>query len=240
MSNAGRLAKQAYATKPHGVERQRFQLSKNALDQIAERIEQDISDASYAAIVSYAEALSGLEKGYTSWSIVKLYYSSFYCVRALVILSDIVPFYQKDHLLLDLQSNSFHKGGSSSHHWNWSSLRQIKRLSQWYYSLDSQDAYEKLRERREDANYRVAFIDPVFPEFIEKKDGDLSKAFRIYRDDHQFFYTYLSGHYCLAYPTALLFSLEREIKNRRILFVEERRKHVKSIWPLRDRCPMSN
>lgn len=238
MSNAGRLAKQAYETKPAGLERHRFKLQKNTLDQIVDHIPRDVSDASYAAAISYAEGLNGLINGKTSWSVVKLYYSTFYCIRSLLMLEDIIPFHYKDHFLLDTRDNYFHKGGSSSHHWNWNSLRKIKRLSQWYYSADSQQAYENLREKREDANYRHAFIDPYFPDFLEKKDSDLSKTFRTYRDDTGFFYTYLSGHFSLAYPTMLLFYLEQEVSSRNITWDEERRRHIKSIWPLKDRCPL--
>jgi hypothetical protein len=240
MSNAGRLAKQAFALKPQGTETPNFRLPNWQLQQISEQVEQDATDAAYAATISYTEAFRGLSKGRSSWSIVKLYYSAFYCIRGLCLLNNIVPFHSyREHYLLDLTANTVLKGGKSSHHWNWSSFRKIKRLHHWYYSQDSEDTYNSLRDKREDANYKFAFIDPEFPSYINKSDGDLPKMFRTYRDDKDFFYTYLQDHGSLAYPTALVFSLDREINARNITFTDERRKYIKSIWPLKDRCPMS-
>lgn len=239
MSNAGRLARQAYDAKPSGLERAHFQLSRSILDQITEQIEEDAADAAYAAAVSYAEALSGLNHGSTSWSMVKLYYSAFYCIRSFTLLYNIVPFHSgRDHFLLDLRDNTFLKGGPSSHHWNWNSFRRIKRLNKWYYSEDSEETYNRLRDRREDANYKFAFLDPEFPLCISDSGLDITKRIRNYRDDASYFYTYIDSHSALSYPTSLIFNLDSDIGSRKIEFSDQRAKHIKSIWPLKDRCPV--
>lgn len=238
MSNAGRLARQAYELKPAGLSRQHYQLAASAITQIKDQIESDLSDSAYAAIISYSEALGGFSKGCTSWSVVKLYYSAFYCIRSLLLASDAIPFHSKEHFIFDARGNSFIKGGSSSHHWNWNSIRQVRRLNSWYYSSDSEDSYGNLRDRREDSNYKFAFIDPTFPSFINKGDGDFTRVFRVYRDDSTFFYTYLVDHYVLAYPTALIFALDSVLSQRGAMLTSERRTHVKKIWPLKDRCPI--
>jgi hypothetical protein len=238
MSNTGRLARQAFELKPAGLSRQDYQFTASVISQITDQVDADVSDAAYAAIVSYSEALGGFSKGSTSWGVVKLYYAYFYCIRSLLLASGAIPFHSKDHLIFDIKGNSFVKGGASSHHWNWSGIRKIRRLDAWYYSSDSEEFYGNLRDRREDSNYRFAFIDPKFPSFINNGDGDVSKIFRVYRDGSEFFYTYLVDHYVLAYPTALIFALDTVLSKRDAKLTSERRSHVKKIWPLKDRCPI--
>ncbi len=239
MSNSGRLARQSFLSKPNGTPRTNYSLPTNILSQITQHLNQDAEDAAYASLVTYAEALRGLEKGNTSWSIVKLYYSAFYSIRTLLLMSGVVPFHCDSYLMLDTQQNTFLKGGTSSHNWNWSTFRTIKRLNTWHFSDDSKHTYEALRTIREDANYRFSFVDPQFPNCIRSEIDDISKKFRGYRDDSTFFYTYLDGHYPLAYPTSLLFSLENYSAARPKL-QDERLSHIKSIWPLKDRHPLTN
>lgn len=238
MSNAGRLAAQAYTAKPNGQARDTYQLPTGVLAQISLEIASDATEAAFSSAVSYVEALYGLGRGATSWGVVKLYYAAFYSIRALTLFSNVVPFHAKEQLLLDVSGNKILKGGTSSHHWNWMSFRRIKRLNHWCYSEDSEATYNGLRGHREEANYKLFFSDPKMPRCLLNPESKLERRIRAYRDDGGFFYTYLPDHLALSYPTKLVFSLDAELKTRKIALSDEQRKHLKSIWPFKDRCPL--
>jgi hypothetical protein len=238
MSDAARLARQAYLTKPAGVSYAHFQLGSVELTSINGSLSAAAAGSAYSAVISYAEALSGLPHGSISWSIIKLYYSCFYSLRALLLLNQVVPFNGGKEMLLDIDGKRFQKGGKSSHHWNWNSIRKVGTVSaSWFASSDSEEAYGKLRKHRENVNYTHCFSDPNFHKCLESDVADLGKRFRIYRDDSEFLYTYLEDHLAIAYPTKLIFQLDSSFKGASLTLEDEKLDHVKSIWKLKDRCP---
>lgn len=240
MSDAARLARQLYLSKSSGLSYLKFKPKLAELSSIGDTVNDAVSESAYAAVVSYAEALSNLNNGSISWSIIRLYYSCFYSIRALLILNQVVPFNGGSEMLLDIPNANFYKGGNSSHHWNWVSIRRVSRLSsRWFVSDDSQESYEKLREYRESVNYTHAFTDPNLHQCLVTAEADLGKRFRLYRDDEEFFYTYLADHLAIAYPTKLIFTLDVSMRSLSINLEPERVAHIKKIWSLRDRCPMS-
>ncbi|WP_152414105.1 hypothetical protein [Stutzerimonas degradans] len=240
MSDASRLARQCYSKKSSGVPYKHFNPTSAELNVISSAVNDAVVGSAYAAALSYAEAITGLQKGSISWSIVRLYYSCFYSLRALLFLNQIVPFNCGGEMLLDVKGARFIKGGKSSHHWDWRSIRSVAHLSgNWFMSSDSQDAYEKLREYRENVNYTHGFTDPNFHQCLISGEADLVKRFRTYRDDSGFIYTYLADHLAIAYPTKLIFSLNVAMNDSAIVLPVENIAHLKSIWGVRDRCPMS-
>ena len=240
MSDAARLASQAFSQKPQGTAYAHFAPSAGEISAIRATLEDAVMDSSYAAVVSYAEAITGLQHGSISWSIVRLYYSCFYSLRALLLLNEIVPFNCHGEMLLDVQRGMFLKGGKSSHHWNWASIRKIAQLTgSWFVSSDSEETYEKLRKHRENVNYTHAFTDPAFHRCLVSGESDLTKRFRSYRDDGPFLYTYLADHLAIAYPTKLIFGLDALLRDASISLPHDRTSHAKKIWSMKDRCPVS-
>ncbi|RRN64152.1 hypothetical protein [Caulobacter sp. 602-1] len=236
MSDAARLTRLAFSRKPAGTPYANFNPTQATADSIeARRIEAAI-DAAYAGAVSYAEALTGLRGGSTSWAVIKLYYSSFYSIRALLLLNGIIPFNYEGEMLYDVPTNRFLKGGRSSHHWNWTSIRKTDAKNKWFSSQDSQDTYDIIREHREHVNYKHSFKDPELHQSMNKIDGDIAKRFRTYRDDTDFIYTYLPEHLTLAYPTRILLEVESEVKIVGAQLSTDRIAHLSSIWKIKDRC----
>lgn len=238
MSDAARLASQAFAGKPNGVPYANFSATAIELQSIAAQIPTAIVDTAYSALISYAEAIAGIQNGSSSWSIVRLYYSSYYCLKALMLSGSVIPFHAGSEMIFDVVANKFLKGGGSSHHWNWHSLRQTSFKNGWYSSQDSQDAYGKLRSYRENVNYTHAFTDPNLHVCLVSDNSDISKKFRSYRDDDNFLYTYLIDHLSIAYPTRLIFELDAVFDNLNYRLDSERSQHVRTIWKIRDRCPL--
>lgn len=238
MSDAARLARQHFLSKPQHTPYARFAVQGNDLAQIASNLPDAILSSAYSAVVSYTEALSGLKYGSASWGIVRLYYSCFYSIRAMLIASGILPFNGGAEMLLDTSKGEYIKGGRSSHHWNWASIKSTSVKGEWYCSNDSQSAYEALREHRENVNYTHGFTDPNLHACLTTQEVDLGRRFRAYRDDDKFFYTYLPEHLAVAYPTRLLFHLDKILKSKSLAITEERSEHLKSIWKMKDRCPL--
>jgi hypothetical protein len=238
MSDAARLTKQAFAGKPVGTPYSKFALTPVELQSISVQISTAVIDNAYSAIISYTEAMMGIGKGSSSWSVIRLYYSSFYCLRAIMLSNNLVPFNGGIEMVFDISNNKFYKGGRSSHHLNWHSLRQTAMKLNWSCSQDSQDAYDILRSYRENANYTHAFNDPNLHECLVNDNVDLTKRFRIYRDDAEFLYAYLHDHLAIAYPTKLIFEVDSYLKDLGYLLEPERVQHVRSIWKIKDRCPV--
>lgn len=109
----------------------------------------------------------------------------------------------------------------------------------WIISQDSQDSYEKLREHRENVNYTHGFTDPYFHRCLISSEQDLAKRIRAYRDDVAFFYTYLPDHLAIAYPTKLIFNLDNAMQASSIILPDESLSHLKKIWVIKDRCPIT-
>ncbi|WP_218064313.1 hypothetical protein [Nguyenibacter vanlangensis] len=141
-------------------------------------------------------------------------------------------------MLLDTSTGKFYKGGTSSHHWNWHSVRQTTLKHDWFTSQDSQEAYAFLREYRENVNYTHAFTDPNLHPRLVYDQLDLKQRFRVYRDDTAFIYTYLHDHLAIAYPTKLIFEVDSSISGLGYQFDSERIKHARSLWKIPDRCPI--
>lgn len=240
MSDAARLASLAFSRKPQGTPYANFIPCAGEIVEIQATVEDAVTESTYAAVVSYAEAISGLQHGSISWSIVRLYYSCFYSLRALLLLNEVVPFNCGSEMLLDISSGKFLKGGRSSHHWNWTSIRKVAQLDEsWFVSSDSEDAYEKLRKHRENVNYTHAFTDPAFHRCLVAGEPDLTKRFRSYRDDESFLYTYLDDHLAIAYPTKLIFFLDARLRDVSMSLPSENISHAMKIWSMKDRCPIS-
>ena len=240
MSDAARLARQLFLSKPAGLSSDKFTPGAGDLAAIGATVSDAVSESAYAAVVSYAEALSSIKRDSISWSIVQLYYSCFYSIRALLLLNQVVPFNCSGERFLDISSAKFLKGGTSSHHWHWPSIKNVTRLtSNWFLSEDSQESYAKLRAYRENVNYTHPFTDPNWHQCLVSGETDLGKRFRSYRDDNEFLYTYLTDHLAIAYPTKLIFTLDESMISASINLEPEKVAHIKKIWSIRDRCPIS-
>jgi hypothetical protein len=238
MSDAARLARLAFEAKPKGVHYGNLLITSQAEQEITKRLADAVVDATYAAAISYAEALAGIRSGASSWSVVRLYYSSFYSIKALLLLNGIIAFNSGREMLLELRGRRFLIGGKSSHHLNWTSLRSAGVGAEWFCSQDSEEAYGALRRYRENVNYTHAFTDPMLHECLVFSEWELGRRFRTYRDDGLFFYTYLQEHMAIAYPTKLIFYLGTETRGRNLHLQEERSTYLQRIWGFSDRCPV--
>lgn len=239
MSDAAKLASRAFGSRPSGTSYAKYMASSHDIANITSKVQDAIIESAYSSAISYSEALSGLRSGSCSWGIIRLYYSSFYSIRSLLFANAVVPFHCGAEMILDLGSGKFLKGGKSSHHWNWNSIRALLVKSEWFGSQDSEEAYNNVRLHRENVNYTHGFTDPNWHSCLVSGEMDLGKRIRTYRDDASFTYTYLPDHLVLSYPTKLIFYLDSVLNGAGISLSADQIAHASKIWPLKDRCPFT-
>ena len=148
------------------------QLTNETISQMSVYLEEEIQNYYYKALLSYAESISSICKGHYSWATVKLYYSTFYALRASLACNDYVFIragISRNHLLyVKLKyGEKPAKASSTSDHRSTIDLYQKKFPSEWLLSQkiaeDDNDitSYDWLIKRREEVNYKdTVFRDP--------------------------------------------------------------------------------
>lgn len=238
MFDASRLAARSFANKPKDMSYRDYRPSPVDLQSIESTIPLAAIQSAFSACVTISEACVGLSNGSSSWPLVKLYYSAYYSLRCLLLLNGIVPFNERGEMLIDVREQKYLKGGSSSHSWNWNSLRQVGRISrEWYLSEEACCAYDKLRSHREDSNYRHGFPEPNVQHSLSNGESNVWKRFRIYKQDDDFFYTYLPDHLVLAFPVRLTFLAAATLSERKLSFGDAQIQYLQKTWHGKDKCP---
>lgn len=154
-------------------------LSANEVLSIQPQIKNDAVSYWLKAIHSFTQALEGISIGNSAWSIVKLYYSVFYCLRGELL--------SNSHLLIRNQSLFYLNlnAGTQFSEFTLGKLRGDHQLTIGYYlklvndgiitdlvssnQIDGISPYEWMLKQRERVNYQMQrFPDPRIDELIEK------------------------------------------------------------------------
>lgn len=154
-------------------------LSANDVLSIQPQIKNDAVSYWLKAIHSFTQALEGISIGNSAWSIVKLYYSVFYCLRGELL--------SNSHLLIRNQSLFYLNlnAGTQFSEFKLGKIRGDHQLTIGYYlklvndgiitdlvssnQIDGISPYEWMLKQRERVNYQMQrFPDPRIDELIEK------------------------------------------------------------------------
>lgn len=166
-----------------------YQLTQAHLEKLKELSVHDASSLFYKALLSFMEATYAILNNHSSWSIVKLYYSVFYSLRAVLFLSDHIFF--KDGMgniyTLELKEGSIPKRVNTGkvrgdHKCTIKAYKTIYKDKDILNTnnIDGKNVFQWIMEYRELVNYRVSsFIEPdygynVIPQL--KKDPDFFDA----------------------------------------------------------------
>jgi hypothetical protein len=158
----------------------------------------------YSGLVSFIDALVGLNSGSFSWSTVKLYYSCFYAARSLLASNGIAIFYDgKKPYTLKLTLGAIPKKEDGvTHQVVWKVLARELANSPLLGDIDGSPAYAWMTSIREAANYKnCKFYDPFAPRhfsWIESAGVKLSLS--QYINDRTFLYTFDPDHAAVAFP----------------------------------------
>lgn len=189
-------------------------------------LQQDAEKYYYCALVSFAEAVRGCKASAWSWSIIKLYYSSFFAARALLALENIaVCFIGKSEKHIIAKPNEiltkFPKQKFTTTARNTNEKKQINGthgavmylfeetfINERLLSQDIDQLYpsEWLVRERETANYRTDYFKDPFPpkcmDFISLHGPET--LIPVYDQDENLLYTFDESHAILSYPSKLL------------------------------------
>jgi hypothetical protein len=143
----------------------------------------DATDCFYSAAISIGDALGGIDRRFFSWATVKLYYSTFYAVQAMLASDGYCLFHAgKSPKWIEAQSGSRPtKAGGSTHE---SILDYFAKnysahllLSQ---PIDGVPSLRWLMEKRVQANYsNTGFCEPVVPKhFSSVFSNGISRRFK--------------------------------------------------------------
>lgn len=183
---------------------------------LAGKLANDSQKSIYSSLLSIADALRGLEQEFSTWPTVKLYYSAFYALRAILALENICLYYSVNkEFWIDSIANAFPtraptKVRGSTHKFVFTIFEQkfpnSPLLSQ---SIDGEAPFDWLMSKRLGANYMVArFVEPGDNQLFKfvKKHGVRGLCIEYLKDDG---FAFDPDHAILAYPIYLLKHISR-------------------------------
>ncbi len=169
---------------------------------------QDSEDLLYSGMLSLLQAISGASEGNFSWSIVKLYYASFYAVRSLLGSNGVALYYhnRKPKALRIAAGEIPVKAAGNSHKAVWGLLEAQFPNSPLPNLIGGDKSYDWMTILREEANYtRPKFVEPLLPACFGKLDmlGSAS-ALQLYIDDVSMTYAFDPDHAVVSFPVECL------------------------------------
>lgn len=177
---------------------------------VSHALSSDTTGLFYTASLTFTDALKGIERGYFSWAIVKLYYSAFYSVRSLLGSNLWALFYRPlcgtPFSLRTTLGESPRKEKGVTHKVVWSILKRELPNSGLLGTIGAEPAHEWLMNLREEANYRNAkFPDPTVPNCLSALDQiGIARALLTYSADKTGLYAFDPDHAIIAFPLLCL------------------------------------
>jgi hypothetical protein len=178
----------------------------------------DINDFLYSATMTLSDAIASVQKRHYSWATCKLYYATFYSIRALLLCYNVGIFYDgskpgvliiRPGATLRKPTNAEAKGGTHGLVLNlFSKMFPTHRL---LTEVNGENPMFWLKSRREEVNYTIPrFVEPGCPIWFEKSFGknSLRKVISSYTADN-LLYAFDPDHALFALP---LLSLQSAIE----------------------------
>lgn len=179
----------------------------------------------YSSVVSYADAIRGLNENFYSWSIVKMYYSTFYALRSILAAGNCCLFYVGTKAFsIDVSSGKCPEVALGNTHKAVFDLYTKKNINSSLVTqpIDGVTPFEWLTNNRELANYRNAkFCEPNLPGIFIKCGQSIQNNITAYINDEEFIYAFDKEHAMLAYPTEVLKEARRAISNNTLIIIDD-------------------
>lgn len=223
-----------------------YTLRESKLDELREEAKTDAKDLYFKALMTFLEATDGIQRGQSSWPIVKLYYSLFYSLRVFLLLSGNVILKNGTRNIYGLKISPGEKpeklncpGVSGDHKvtikYFKDSFSHLEKINT--NKIDEQHVFDWIISYRELVNYRInSFIEPQFGyEVIPKlflAASSYDDLVSRYLTDPDIIYCFLKDHSIYATPILFLKKshdlLKSSCGNEEILS-EERRVACKKV-----------
>lgn len=201
----------------------RFVFDSAAAASVSAALLTDARDHYYSALISFVEAIRGINEGFYSWSVVKFYYSTFYSIQSLLASEFLGVVYvtfdtsQKKGKPFSFSAVAGQqlKGVriSSSHEFV---FKQFEKNFPNHFLNSSQiageNAFDWLRTLRESVNYKESpFSEPEAPSCMKiVATHSVRDCIATYIKERQGLYVFDADHAMLAFPLrSLTFAFER-------------------------------
>lgn len=208
---ASSYAESLFASPAGGAVVSRGGLSQYESANLSSHLRSDAQKLLHCSVISISDAIRGIENKYSTWPIVKLYYATFYAVRALLALNHVCIFYIG-------RSGGYIEGRTggvlgrvpdrvraSTHKMSFFLFEKYFKgsviLSQ---DIDNMSPFEWIMKRREEANYTLGrFVEPGRSSYLElvSKSGCRKMIASYLADD---VYAFDPDHAILSYPLFVL------------------------------------
>lgn len=166
----------------------------------------DSLDVWYSGMISLAQGLGGITGRRYSWSTVKLYYSSFYFMKSILLANGWCQFYiQGKPRIVNASPGAMpEKQDGNSHDSCYRSFGRIfpsSSLITQPIGIDS--AANWMKRNREEVNYNLPrFTDPMPPVWFEEHaNSGVRRGLSEYLSD-PYAYAFIDRHAMVAYPLA--------------------------------------
>jgi hypothetical protein len=197
---------------------------------LAVALADDADDYLYSGLISFGDALRGIDSGLYTWSTVKLYYSMFYICRAILAYEGHALLYhaKKPISLKCVAGEKLCKRKGTSHEAVLSLFEVVfptsVLLSQ---EIELETPLAWLMQKRIDANYKIArFVEPEVSAPFEKiARFGVRKCLASYAEDSSLSYTFDPEHALLALPFLALkeaFRVRRRSSTKALLSPADR------------------
>lgn len=182
---------------------------------IDQYLNDDGIQTAYSALVSVGDAIRGIQTGFYSWSTVKLYYSVFYALRALLAFNSVAIFYVgRSPFWVHLHPGAKPCPGnsSSSHKVVMDVFRsQLKNSFLLSQPIGYDHPFIWLQDQRERVNYKQAkFSEPDVPAIFSRIAQSKSIRTLITAYIEEDTYAFDPDHAILVYPITALKQFKRK------------------------------
>jgi uncharacterized protein (UPF0332 family) len=179
-------------------------------------LREDAKDYYQAALVSLIDGLRSISSGFYSWSTVKLYYCTFYALRARLAVSGECIFYdQSKPRYIDVSPGCLAKKLAGNTHKCVLDRFSLSHPNDFFLSQDiaSRRPLDWLMERREEVNYKMSrFSEPGAPEHFKfAETTDVRRMLGSYQLDDV--YIFDPDHAVVAFPFRLMLDLRIRLSN---------------------------
>jgi len=185
--------------------------------ELDKNLKNDALNYLYSALITYAEAIKGIQNGLYSWATVKLYYSAFYSLRSILSTDSVCVFYlgTKGYTINARQGECPTKAAGTTHKLVMSLFEKKYPSSPFVnQQIDMVDAFQWLMDQRELANYKNGrFSEPDVPVIFEKCNIGLQNLISAYLADNIYGYCFDNDHAMLALPLEIIKKACESIKN---------------------------
>jgi len=215
---AGHKAARDFAARlqviPKKEDRALVHLSAAEADRIRLLLREDAKDYYFSGLLSFIEALRGPQCGLYSWATVKLYYSVFYTLRAILALRGIAIFYlgSTPWWIRAAQGDTAQHTRGNTHSVVLQSFEELFPRHLLTQNIGADNASAWLIDRREDANYKLGrFLEPAVPPHFESVvNMGIRKAIQMYLHRDNELLAFDPSHAMIAYPLLALNHAKKE------------------------------